>query len=524
MSDQVPSGGMASDETASHETMPSIVALPVEIANHIASHLSTPDISALRLTCKAMGHLLRESFFRNSFREKQFDMHDASLQALVDMSGNPMVSQSLEHLALGLEHSRLAFMEFPHHALPKRRNPEELQQMQLFLARQQHFQRTGAGIALLMEAFANLPKIKTVSIRDFSTARDSRHLEWGSCPDWSDWSAVDRWDDVEFLHSYGTDASLHAVGRLITELDNEDDNIERHPRRVYDHVVGDAFNNVLVSLAKADARPDAIEVIIRHWCWALSDLAFYLPPSLRINLGPVLHNLKKLHLDLRLSDEVPHEYHRSSDLRRGAQSLNLSPFLVEFLSLTPKLQWLKLGLTRSLPPHKEQLLRWLAADQNPAYGFYSGKFAQPIEFVHLGHLQISGARLPYYALVGLIRRLAGTLTNLDLKRFKIFVKERPVDGDEHVWSRFLRFLATQADLKSFSLENAGIAVQHGFYFYIRGGDDCRTRAWNFHTPSDMKQSLEGLAKDIGPLQMWESEDSEQDYASDDSEDDDTDDG
>jgi hypothetical protein len=80
--------------------MANLLSLPLELLVYISSFVSTPDLAALRLTCKQAEKSLYEWFSEEFFVKKQFMLTQPSLQALLDISRHVSLSKKLRHLII----------------------------------------------------------------------------------------------------------------------------------------------------------------------------------------------------------------------------------------------------------------------------------------------------------------------------------------------------------------------------------------------------------------------------------------
>lgn len=80
--------------------MVSLLSLPLELLIYISSFVSTPDLAALRLTCKQTEKSLYEWFSDEFFIKKQFMLTQPSLQVLLDISRHVSLSKKLKHLII----------------------------------------------------------------------------------------------------------------------------------------------------------------------------------------------------------------------------------------------------------------------------------------------------------------------------------------------------------------------------------------------------------------------------------------
>ncbi|OIW30111.1 hypothetical protein CONLIGDRAFT_702603 [Coniochaeta ligniaria NRRL 30616] len=467
----------------SEQTTSSLGRQPLEVINNIASYLSTADICALRLTCKAANHRLTDFFLRRFFRTKQFWIDEPSLQALIDMSAHPTISRELKHVALGSDHYHLCTSPLGTLAM----SGAQIQQLRLRVASHQHLQRTGTSIAMLTKAFANLPNLETLSIRDFDNSIRSTALRK---------TTHTLWSDVEAFDSYGTKAASRATGHPIVT-----DWIKACTLNMSDDVnsIGDLFTTALVALAGAGARPSAIEVIIRDGRrWGLRDKAFYIPVYLQPSVKPMLYKLTKLHLDIALGREIPCAIHTTL-YRLGPGPLNTSSLLQNFLCLTPRLTWLRLGFDGSDYWTTHQFLHWLGGGSRTKWSAaYSAVFTKPAKLARLEHFEMAGAEVTFEILQQLILRLSKTLRKLNLRGVTLRTTAHDQDHEVNTWSRFLIFLAHNTDLRSFGLWRAGVS---GGDPSLHGGIKYKGNM-HVHSTDNMKLYLEDLAQEV--QDQWDS--------------------
>ncbi|KAJ9160730.1 hypothetical protein NKR19_g3060 [Coniochaeta hoffmannii] len=421
---------------------PRIVRQPVEMVVKIASYLSLNDICALRLTCKAMDGLLVDSFVRRFFRAKRFWLHDDSLQALVDMSAHPAISRQLEHVALGTDHiSRPLHRSYLGEA--ENLTSSHLQQLHHCLNSQFHMQWTGADVAMLAKAFANLPNLQTVSIRDVDKSSSAQLRR----------DAGTLWEDLEYFTSYGTRAVRRATCHDTTTDKAEEEYRGRDANATAkSHITERQFIKALAALAQAGARPAAIEAVIHNQKWCLSDKSVYVDPTLQAGLEPVFSGLTKLHLDLALGKNVPYS---AVQWGSGYHAVNFSPCLQKFMSLVPALTWLRLGLAGSVFAATQQLFWWLAGEAGSVYSD-SSRFPPPVRFARLEHLEIAKATVSCHIVKKVLARHSDVLRRLNLRCVAFVLTALDDKYEDDVWTHFVRFLADKTDLRSFRVSDAWV--------------------------------------------------------------------
>lgn len=344
-----------------------LVQIPLEVLIRITHHISTTDLGNVRLSCKALEQGLFNFFSHEFFRKKQFMVLSESLQALIDISKHPNLSPFLRHVIIATDRPT------PHSYYTNGRDDESRARNEV--ANADHMQLLAAGGLrdMLAEAFANLPNLETIDIRDFnspSRSRDGRGTEWRS------WGA----------RTLGESTGIPVVTTA---------------RNDQDPYLSEIFSAVIAALAVAQARPKSLEVLVRAAArfasFALHDTAFYIPRRMEAAISPVLANLKSFHLTLGLS--------------YGAK---MRPFMFQkFLSLTTNLTWLRVNFKNSRWDDQEKVLSWLALKdtRRPDAPFETAATQLPLERLDLGD-----AELKPETLLNLAVKFAPTLTSLYLRR------------------------------------------------------------------------------------------------------------
>lgn len=138
--------------------MATLLTLPLELLIAVSAFLPTPDLNALRLTCKQTEKSLYEWFSQEFFTKKQFMLTDKSLQALIDISKHVSFSKKLTHVII-------ATNQFDWHQ-PVFRDAEAAQCWDRASRDQKALISTGHDCEMLAEAFQNLENLQTVGIRD----------------------------------------------------------------------------------------------------------------------------------------------------------------------------------------------------------------------------------------------------------------------------------------------------------------------------------------------------------------------
>ncbi|EPE02830.1 f-box domain-containing protein [Ophiostoma piceae UAMH 11346] len=244
-----------------------LAALPLELLFRIARYLSTVEFCALRLSCRAVEQGLFHTFSHEFFSRKQFMMSDFSLKALVDIARHPNLSNKLEHVSFGLENlGRFR---------PRENDlPEQACFYHAALSDQSTIFSSGRAVEMLTEAFAHLPNLKTVSMRDWNSRTRFRDFDSG----------------LKHWHSYGFPTFVTSTGH------------RRDTNRINERAgfTTNVFNAVSAALAKSGARPENIELMLRDPVMGLLESGFWVPPRAfeQEKYKGMLAGLRKLHLSI----------------------------------------------------------------------------------------------------------------------------------------------------------------------------------------------------------------------------------
>jgi len=341
--------------------------IPHEILVRITYFISTVDLGNARLTCKALEQGLFNFFSHEFFRKKQFMVTSDSLQALIDISKHPTLSQSLSHVIISCDRPTLD-------KWAPDRNDEARARLELAVADHMHLLATGRLRDMLVEAFSSLKNLKIVGMRDFNSPsrnRDGLGTQWRS------------------YGSVALEASTQAAVRPFLSHNNDN-----YPTQL--------FCAITAALAATHARPESIEVLFRTPICALDDTAFYIPAPLEQSTSSLLAGLHTLHLCLALTHPT-----------------KMSPFMYQkFISLAPNLRWLRLNFVSTARQEIEQMASWLALKEGqnpPAMPFY----LPAAQLRYLERLDLGSAEIEPQQLVRLVAKFTPTLTSLYLRRVSL---------------------------------------------------------------------------------------------------------
>lgn len=141
--------------------------LPEELVSNISVRLHADDISALRLSCRALEHKTFHEFATEYFTEKGFVITTDSLKALVAIASSEKLKGYLQHV-----HFLTVFFSGAAFSCPNGCNcawQPSVRQREAFCtyqADQKSIRQSDCGKDLLQQAFAALPALKTVNIVD----------------------------------------------------------------------------------------------------------------------------------------------------------------------------------------------------------------------------------------------------------------------------------------------------------------------------------------------------------------------
>ncbi|KAK3366304.1 hypothetical protein B0T24DRAFT_560597 [Lasiosphaeria ovina] len=372
--------------------------IPLEVLVRVTRLVSTTDLGNLRLSCKAVERSLWNFFSHEFFRKKQFMVFPASLQALVDISKHPQLSSVLSHVIIATDRLRNSVpMSF--------RGGETGRFLEDAQAGHKALMSTGLLKDMLADAFGNLPNLDKVDIRDFnspSRTRDGRGTLW---------------------RSYGSVTIEAAMTRPMMYHTEELCRHQDYPSQI--------FMATLAALAVAEARPRAIETLLRWTRWGLDNTAFYISPYIEPSLKPVLAGLSVLHLCPTLD------------------GFSVTPYLLQrFLTLTPNLTWLRLNFQHENEKTVE-FLDWLGSSASPdASGEITASNGSittcpPIKLEFLEVIDLGSVQTTTDAVLKLVAKFVSSLTGLSFRRVTLVGKNSNNNPDEvSPWTAFLDGLAS----------------------------------------------------------------------------------
>ncbi|KAL6879197.1 hypothetical protein J3F83DRAFT_289293 [Trichoderma novae-zelandiae] len=425
-----------------------LLRVPPEILDRITWHLTTPEYCNLRLTCKSVEQALYFKFTAEFFTRRQFMVSEFSLKALRDISKSRMAG-CLRHVHIGLDQLT------PASSVGGMGPADPIHMLQLRLIEQETLWTLGLVPKYLAEAFAHLPRLETVAVRDFNSNKRSR--------------------DGPFSHwlSYGTQTLVNETQMrprtlIVHNWDNSGQS--EYATRL--------FKAIIHALAMAQASPTAIEVMERQGN-LLYDAAFYIHPEFEAAVAPVLGRVKRLHLCLdTVSSTLSASHHNSQPFHH----VHLAKFLrycedLEELRINGKHNYFSRGGRSTL----HHLFDWLAnTTQTEALPSSSaaGDASAPItcdsallgsgsvpphaRLARLKNISLGMTTFAVDELARLVARFADTLESLELWRVLLLSDDRAND-DTLMETRFIlyaRLLRKLLDMPNLNLRHIKLGNLH----------------------------------------------------------------
>lgn len=391
-----------------------ILQLPAELMIRLSRHLSTIDLGSLRRSCKQIEKHLFESLAREFFTKRQFMLEEHSLQALVDIAKHPTLSRYLKYVIIGTE--RLAGAHAVAQAYRTARPMSAV------------LQATGQAHQMLVEAFKNLSDLKTIGVRDYSDVKRPRDgTTWRNYG----WSMDLSEEEFESLRLDQRRHEIAGVG--ITHAFNANET---------------TFALVMVALAEANARPESIEVFLRH-NRGLEPSAFNIinGPSAQA-MRDMLAGVKRL---LLAANPRPETVQYADSHFHSAALLPLQ----RFLEALPALRALRLNLTYSSEVVPD-ILGWLAKRPcNAVHDSSTGDAWPDLEELEFGFFHFEASHLiPAIARFSQLRKL--TLWHLSL--LEKTPESGKVENHRDSWAIFLHQLGdalpSPSGLQEITISNA----------------------------------------------------------------------
>ncbi|EME48381.1 hypothetical protein DOTSEDRAFT_67441, partial [Dothistroma septosporum NZE10] len=144
--------------------------LPQETLIRIGSFLITAELGPFRRTCKQIEAKLFNTFANEFFTKRQFMLEHESLEALLGITQHPGLASRLTEVIIGTQALSAGVELIKDRILHGRLSRNTLLQ-------------TGTARDMLVQAFANLPNLRTVGLRDYDGAgrlRDGPSARWRS--------------------------------------------------------------------------------------------------------------------------------------------------------------------------------------------------------------------------------------------------------------------------------------------------------------------------------------------------------
>ncbi|KAK0658502.1 hypothetical protein QBC41DRAFT_369139 [Cercophora samala] len=413
--------------------------VPIEMLLRITRWIRTEDLANVRLSCKLLERNLFNFFAHEFFRKRQFMVSSQSLQALVDISKHSTLAPFLKHVIICTDRpgNRNIYQPQP--------VPEKLRIYRRLVAEQENLLTMGIMRDMLAEAFAALPHLEIVDLRDFNSP--SRHRDNG------------------VWRSYGSKTLEESLG----------EGMQTAAVSGYMSFPTQIFTAIIAALGASGAQPKNIETLIRNRNWGLRDSAFAIPPRLDPKLGPILANLETLHLCF--------------DFEPGC-------FMIQgFLTMARNVRWLRLNFN-STPMnstlHSAQeptpaLFNWLAHPESD--NSIDDFDKNPVSFPNLERFDIGNATMTASAIVKVVAKFSPTLEHLSLRRVSVCDSPRDVEDKTNPWLAVFNKINKIRGIHLRVLELSDL--HHG---------DGRFSRWD--CPISFKADQEGVPKTRGAVLSW----------------------
>ncbi|KAF9877170.1 F-box domain-containing protein [Colletotrichum karsti] len=433
--------------------------VPVEVLLRISSHLTTPELGNLRLTCKSIEQSMFNTFMREFFTKRQFMLTEDSLQALVDISKSRL-SDCLDHVIIGLNYFQIQPFR-PHHTAEQNAYRKAYADHRTLVS-------SGQDVVMLTEAFQNLKNLKTVGIRDYHSreraGRDGPGATWAS---------------------YGATTIQKETGiDLMSPMHSE------HAQEYANKVMITLFT----ALGNAGARPSTFEMLRRQQRVPDDDAFNLFTKYLKPKVLPVLEGIKTLILVVNAAIGPTRTV--SIPGKPNGQDTSHDYLLRQFLGYMTNLEHLRLNFYNGRGS-AEKLLNWLATPApkapsapHPA-NTTTGLLAPPPPpvFPYLRELNLGFCDLNHKDLVQVVRKFAPTLKSLELYRVTLAnqpVHTNAVDQSDqsarykvNLWSKMLKSLC---EIPGLDLEHIMIGLPNQRSFKAPGSYMVNSHVW-FH-PKD----------------------------------------
>lgn len=411
--------------------MASLLTLPLELLVVISSHLPTPDLCALRITCKQVEKSLYEWFSDEFFKKKQFMLSHDSLQTFIDISKHVGFSQKLTHVIIGTNVYTDAPLRF--------RDEEAAIQYIEGFDDQKTLISTGLDREMLTEAFQTLPNLKVVGIRDFNS---NTRMRDGATAAWSSWGASTAYRQTGISLNFTTHGHISETAIGFTAR---------------------IFQNVLFALSKAGRSPSQIEVLLRRH--HLPDSAFHIPRFLQSKIEPVLLNLNTLLLNINTSPKLDHTHTNGTmiDTTSGRS-------LRRFLGIAPNLTHLRLNFQRHDHRNNITFLEWLSEPAPTTPQTTSLLDPPAVALSQLKTLELGMLATQSDRMLEVVTKFAPTLEHLSIWRVELLSKVTNYATKPNHWASFFRDLANVPALRLKYLK-VGMLQQDQMYVNWKGPQD-----------------------------------------------------
>ncbi|GAB7362618.1 hypothetical protein MBLNU230_g2930t1 [Neophaeotheca triangularis] len=394
--------------TAAEAPVAKILELPPELLVSVASHLSTARLGCFRLTCQTIEKAVFDSFAREFFTKRQFAIEEVSLQALVDISKHAVLSKRLSEVIISLE-------KFNNAAVHLDINDTNTVVRRMY---SQALIDSGRASDMLVEAFSNLPNLRTIGLRDYNARgrfRDGETALWKSYG----WTSI-----YPTLSSPRQSSPTPQQQAQQNDIDTRVLSYNRLPPST-------ALPLIMFALGKANVRLDNIEVFLRN-CHLIPESLEVLQSGFMAEIvKPVISGLKTLMLTLGLIMDTGH----GAPHLPSSESDPIDAPLKQLLHQTSNLETLRINFVQ-VQFFCNPVLHWLG--KKSVSKNRTDRLLHPPPLSNLATLEIGMAQVVMPTLLDLLVKFGPKLKALSLWKLTLLRNYSPQPHDtSSLWASLL---------------------------------------------------------------------------------------
>lgn len=413
-----------------------LLPLPTEIHVIIANELRAEDYGALRLSCKSLDDRLFPYFAKKFFTSKHFFRNYYSLSVLRDISDS-RISPYVKTVVLGTELIPSKLYRFSNNA-----SVDDCLQA---YADQRSLCASGWDRDLLSVAFSRLQNLEGVIVQEFEGNCDEDPLD----PD-----SARRRTIAGVKAGYGLKSLMEKFGIRNLVAFNQDEFDE-------EEVGIECVQTILASAARAKKPLKTFKIAYYdRGFFALACDALHIPFFQKNEIPPILATIEDLHLDVLQKRLTPWPLVTGAGSVYDTVECDTFP-LRKFLGYTGQLRRLTLRQLNHQEP-KDGFWDWMAANPTAKYKG-PGDAARlttppPVALPHLRELHLGQMRVPIKPLIGLIGKIAPTIRKLIFRQIMLYNISADPDHNglpRNLWKELFRVLIeSHLDLAEIEVETS----------------------------------------------------------------------